>query len=73
MWITIRHATADTYFTEKKRIPWSAEMRHAKVYDTRDEAIEALFNYDSDPGPDVVFEELPDPGRYSNKTNKSFS
>ncbi len=72
MYIIKRVAGADTYFTGKDRSPWSSEMKHARVYDELEEVETALEGIDYPLG-DIVVEELPDTGRYTNKTARGYA
>ncbi len=58
MWIIKRQAGATTYCTGRDRTPWSSELKDACVYDTRDDAEDAVGNMDWPTG-SIEFEELP--------------
>jgi hypothetical protein len=72
MWIIKRVAGADTYYTGRDRTPWSSEMKDACVYGDLGEIEEAMITIDYPLG-DIEVTELPDPGRYSNRTAKRFA
>ncbi len=68
MWVVKRQDGELTYYTGRDRTPWSAHLRDACVYDDRKDAEDAVGDMDWPTG-SIEFEELPDPGRRSQKSS----